>query len=518
MSSQLEYAVLAVKMEGDLILIDEIATKIAKHKIIPFVGAGCSAPILNIDWDGIVSKMKSELSSESDGHLEIAQDFVEKRGKEALCHFLNQYFSIEKFDDEKGYSYLALMSMGIKLIYTTNQDNVFETCMKKYGRAYRKIVKLDDLASAEPGDNLFVKFHGDLSIPDSVVFAKSDYGKRMETSNYFLDIKIRADLLGKSLLFVGYSFRDDNVRLIFKELMNAFQGELPKSYLIAYKPSEELERVCSEFSIECISPTDVFKGYNEKEAFEKYLYELVEKAFLLKTESEIENLFYSKTPPMSRVINSLEIEILKNILSKEDLTVAIKKFRAKIDRTLIPKDLEEEAVLMFCEMCRRCDNNNINELHGAAHNLILSEKKSRLEVYIHLMAIGNRYIRRGSMDIYHVTMSGMPEQYGIVLIAMAIEKLKVWGDEITDVFREFITRIVDYSVDYNELSEDERKYVKEQLDYAWKTQTTYEHPLKRQKRLLELGHPIPRSGRNFDSIMESMMSSLPKTFRAPYEE
>jgi hypothetical protein len=90
--------------------------------------------------------------------------------------------------------------MGIKLIYTTNQDNVFETCMKKYGRAYRKIVKLDDLASAEPGDNLFVKFHGDLSIPDSLVFAKSDYGVEQQ-------IKIRS----KSKLF---SFKINSITAI----------------------------------------------------------------------------------------------------------------------------------------------------------------------------------------------------------------------------------------------------------------------------------------------------------------
>jgi len=43
-------------------LIDEIAVKISKHKTIPFIGAGCSAPMLNVDWDGIVTKMKKENS------------------------------------------------------------------------------------------------------------------------------------------------------------------------------------------------------------------------------------------------------------------------------------------------------------------------------------------------------------------------------------------------------------------------------------------------------------------------
>lgn len=277
--------------------------------------------------------------------------------------------------------------------------------------------------------------------------------------------------------------------------------------------------MCSEFNIECIAPSYIFQNISDKEAFEKYLYELVEKAFSIKTEAEIDNIFHPKTPSISRVINSIEVKLLKQTLDKEDLTLAIKKFRAKIDRTLIPKDLEEEVVSLFCEMCKRCTNNEqIMELHGAAFNILLNEKRSRLEVYIHLMAIGNKHTKQGSMDFYHVTMSGMPKEYGIVFISMAIEKLRGWGDKITNQYREFILNIVDFSINYNELSDVEKRYVKEQLDYAWEDKTTYEHPLKRQKRLLELGHPIPRFTKDYDSIMESMMRSLPKTFRTPYEE
>lgn len=352
-----------------------------------------------------------------------------------------------------------------------------------------------------------------------VVFARSDYDKRMAMDNHFLNIKIRADLLGKSLLFMGYSFRDDHVRQIFKELHHAFQGKLPKSYLIAYIPSEELEGVCLEYGIEYIAPSKIFPNLIDKEAFEKFLYEMLERTFSLKTSSEIDDIFRPKTPSVNRVISKMEIELLRKMLDKEELITAIKKFRAKLDRTLIPKDLEEVVIQLFCDICKRCENNDhIREMTGAAFNLLLSEKKSRIVVYVHLMAIGNRRTKQGSMDWYYVTMPGMPREYDMIFVAMAIDILRNWGDVITDDYREFILQRVDNGIDFNELTESEQSFVKEKLDYAWKEKTTYEHPLKRQRRLRELGYPIPRFKKDFDSIMERMMSSLPKTFSISYEE
>ncbi|WP_075366206.1 hypothetical protein [Desulfosporosinus metallidurans] len=80
-----------------------------------------------------------------------------------------------------------------------------------------------------------------------------------------------------------------------------------------------------------------------------------------------------------------------------------------------------------------------------------------------------------------------------------------------------LTQRVDDSKDFNELTESEQRYVKEQLDYAWEGKITYEYPLKRQKRIRESGHQIPRVAKKIDSIMESMMRSLLKRFTTPYE-
>lgn len=54
------------------------------------------------------------------------------------------------------------------------------------------------------GESLLVKFHGDTSVPDSLVFGTRSYQARMANEdNHPLDIKLRSDLLGKRLMFLG---------------------------------------------------------------------------------------------------------------------------------------------------------------------------------------------------------------------------------------------------------------------------------------------------------------------------
>jgi hypothetical protein len=58
-----------------------------------------------------------------------------------------------------------------------------------------------------------------------------------------MDLKLRSDVLGRALLFVGYSFRDANVAYLFR-LVNEHFGNLPQSfagkraYIIYPNPSD----------------------------------------------------------------------------------------------------------------------------------------------------------------------------------------------------------------------------------------------------------------------------------------
>lgn len=69
-----------------------------------------------------------------------------------------------------------------------------------------------------------------------------------------LDIKFRADVLSSSVLFVGYSISDINIRLLFHKLSRIWQareqGERrPVSYLYLHRPSPVAKEVLRQWDI-----------------------------------------------------------------------------------------------------------------------------------------------------------------------------------------------------------------------------------------------------------------------------
>lgn len=68
-----------------------------------------------------------------------------------------------------------------------------------------------------------------------------------------MDIKLRADVLGRSVLFIGYGFNDMNIRLLFYKLASMWRqasaGDPPPSYLHVPRPNPVQEAVLKERNI-----------------------------------------------------------------------------------------------------------------------------------------------------------------------------------------------------------------------------------------------------------------------------
>jgi len=92
-----------------------------------------------------------------------------------------------------------------------------------------------------------IKFHGDTISDDSIVLTESSYFERLAFDSP-LDIKLRADMLGKSILFIGYSLSDINIRLLIYKLYQLWQksnnsSKRPKSYLFLPTPNPIQETI-----------------------------------------------------------------------------------------------------------------------------------------------------------------------------------------------------------------------------------------------------------------------------------
>jgi hypothetical protein len=112
--------------------------------------------------------------------------------------------------------------------YTTNFDDYLERAFQLAGRTVLPIVTERDVVqtrqriSAGPPPIEVVKFHGDLNNPDEMVVSESNYERRLSFST-MLDSRLRSDVLGRAVLFLGYSFRDPNVAYLFTTINRDYE-------------------------------------------------------------------------------------------------------------------------------------------------------------------------------------------------------------------------------------------------------------------------------------------------------
>lgn len=140
--------------------------------------------------------------------------------------------------------------------YTTNFDNFLEDSFTLIGRNNRVIVKEQDMCKAHNRECEIIKFHGDLNNPDMLVLSEADYEKRLTLSTE-LDYRFISDLLNRTVLFLGYSFRDPNVAYLFRKINDQFVNNKgyhePKAYIVVQNPSKFEKTLFKSRNIEIIS-------------------------------------------------------------------------------------------------------------------------------------------------------------------------------------------------------------------------------------------------------------------------
>ncbi|MBU3218267.1 SIR2 family protein (plasmid) [Clostridium estertheticum] len=469
-------------------IIDTLSLLAAKQKLVPFMGAGCSASMMP-DWDTLSREMSEQLGlTEIDDNLKIAQKYVDTLGRDNFCAFLRSKLEISDFDDETGYIHLIVMNMGVSSIYTTNQDNVMEKAYQKYGKNYRAIIQLEDFAETKLSEQLYIKFHGDLNYPESIVFTQEDYERRINEPQNALDIRLRSDLLAKNLLFIGYSFRDINIQQMFTELQKAFYGKLPTSYMIAYMYNDKLQSLCDEYGIILIDPMKEFpESKDHVAAFEMLLKCMMEEARSKKCENEIRELLSTRHSRIVKVVSKQEIELLEDTIKNKPFSTGVQLFREVCDSSNIPLDYEKRIVNVYIGLCKTVKTDKDTEsLKSASYNLKLNNSLSKFKILAALMASTNVKTPHGNYgeNRSFISMETVSQRICIVVSAKAIEYIYSWGWLPTPPFTWNIGRWMDKGTSFDSLDEKVQKYIMHWLDkMRLDCKTVAEHPIKRQHRL-----------------------------------
>jgi hypothetical protein len=135
---------------------------------------------------------------------------------------------------------LALMDKS-PVFYTTNFDDFLERGLELNGRQCNVVATEADMGLRSSTCEV-VKFHGDLNHPNKMVLSESHYEERLAFKTA-MDYRLRSDVLGRAVLFIGYSFRDPNVSYLFRLVNDQFQN-LPlslsgkRAYIATPDPSD----------------------------------------------------------------------------------------------------------------------------------------------------------------------------------------------------------------------------------------------------------------------------------------
>lgn len=491
-------------------VLAEMAELLSKHKLVPFLGAGISRDQLGFAAAGLAREMAEKLGLSTDILLsDVSDAFVDRLGEAAFVEYLDEKLTLVEVDESRTSTHRLIVSLMLNLVYTTNQDNIFELTASRLGRKYRPVVTVEDLSDAIPGEPLLIKFHGDPAAPASLVFGTRSYEERISASDHPLDIKLRADLLGKRLLFLGYSFQDENVRKLFATVQRAFGGALPPSYLVAYADDLALQAAAAKYQVRVIVPAQLFPDEpNNAKAFERCLKVLCDETLTRQGSAGLEALFADQQLN-PRVATEFEVDALERILETGQAASALDFYRGKFDQTYVPEYLRDRVTGAFIALADRteaADDARFGELQGALFNFNLPPAMA-LEATGAVMAAVNRRAQTPGYDHHcNILCPVLPDGYMSVAVAVAVSMLRDRGEQITDGFRRAARLWLN---DVEKLDESARQAVEAAIHEAWLGSRAGQSPLRT---------PRPTFGRpSFREIVDGMMKSFPQTVATPRE-
>jgi hypothetical protein len=255
-------------------LVSMIAEKVSEGECVLFLGAGVHAPppegstfeYPDAHRPPLLGQLVADLAEKCDFHKQLPHDAGLDLQRVSLCvektPGLGRPWLVERLDQfmeaAKPSPLLRMLAeMPFTIFVTTNYDNLLETALTEAGKRPQKIVydptpeRPARPLSRDPSVQrpLVFKIHGDLDEAESIVITDEDYihfvqrlAEKESANPVPPMVKLRLSMW--PTLFVGYSLRDYNLRLLFRTLRWGIDRAFnPGSYSVDRAPDELIKRV-----------------------------------------------------------------------------------------------------------------------------------------------------------------------------------------------------------------------------------------------------------------------------------
>jgi len=203
-----------------------------------FVGAGVSKAAGYPTWAELLKDIGEELgvrSSDIQDLAALAQWHISESG--AATGVRNVIRQEIGKDRPVPPTLEVLARLPVRQIWTTNYDRLVERAFAVINRPVDVVSGAADLSlRARPGAARLYKMHGSVDRMDDIVISTDDYELYRSKRGAFLPL-LQAHLSSMSVLFIGLSLTDPNVRHVLSLIRESFTEAPPEHFAIVKPPS-----------------------------------------------------------------------------------------------------------------------------------------------------------------------------------------------------------------------------------------------------------------------------------------
>lgn len=392
-----------------------------KNKLTIFVGSGVSKSSNLPLWSDLIQMIKSELSindNEPD-YLKIAQLYYLSCGETVYYQKIKEFFpeNIEPSIIQK-----LIFDLKPANIITTNWDILLEKTARDNGYIYDVISKDEHLVQSEL-ENHIIKMHGDFR-DNNIVFKEDDY-INYQKKFPLIENYVKSILSTNTILFLGYSYSDINLKQISKWIQNNSQA-MPPMFLVVFKEDKNQNKYLENFGIKTIIIKEEDKSFgldiysNKLATFLTHLNSNQDYYSDDISDLEIINSIYNKLKPLDDLnailLNQIQTTLRNCGFSYHQFT----NTKTEKIKNLIFLEFYDTLLTLDINIDIRKLNNKFRDILNNYNDNYSNEFKEKISFVVSILCKANidGYIKTDDKNSLHKKM----EEFGIFPVSRNINK------------------------------------------------------------------------------------------------
>jgi hypothetical protein len=312
-------------MSPESIIIEKLFEANKNDKLAIFAGAGISksSDIKGNEmptWDNLIENIKNKINEKNEtDFLKIAQYLYNTVGEDEYYKTLENMIPASFLPSNV---HKCIFDINPHIIITTNWDTILESANQKYTQFY-DIVSNDRELVKSVFHHKIIKMHGDFS-HHNIVFKEDDY-LNYENSFPLISNYIKSILSTHTVLFLGYSYNDINLKLIIQWLRNNLDYR-PDMYLTDFDSGSNRIGYLKNHGIETVILSDInnkLDGINDLAIYSRMTYTFLDKIYKgynyidFKNPDNVIQFIYKKINPLES-LNVILLDQIQKLLTNCD--------------------------------------------------------------------------------------------------------------------------------------------------------------------------------------------------------